>query len=542
MFQLAIVDDEEIIRRGLQRVVDWEELGFAVSGAYQSTEALLESLEVAQARDGTSDAHEGTPDAILVDIRLPRASGLDLIRRVRHINPTARFVILSGYDSFQYAQSAIDLGVFAYLLKPVKRDEIEEVFGRLAEELRRDRQNIARDQGAQTRFVELVAAVESPTAWDSYWDEVCKRSEWLRKSGWFLALVDVHAAVQPVEHTSIVRSAESAKWSIFAGAEKLVESTGVRTLGRDGSGRLLFAINSQRTIAAFEQALNRAIGDYRHEAMTVAFSASVARVDDTGRVGLQRAFATAERRILARLTMGINQVIVEEAGVESAESFSQYISPIAGRCANSFLQTDETGVAEALRNLISVLREGHVADTDRVNYCLVLFFERMNDQMGHYGVTLESCDVSVEALLGSLFAIPDLEMIYSQLESILLRAVDQYRRTSERPHNYVVSAALEIISRRFGTDLTLERVAEEVQVSPSHLSRLFRHVLNETFKEHLTAVRIADAKRRLLESNDRVYEIAAAVGFPDQRYFSELFRKQTGSTPVQFRNRRGNEM
>lgn len=126
IYDLLIVDDEEIIRSGLARTVDWEALGFRVAGTAVNGEKALDFISVRHV------------DAVLADIRMPRLTGLELARRLRESNPEIRVVILSGYDTFRFAQEAIDYGVFSYLLKPSKTDDIKEVFTRLRHSLDAD--------------------------------------------------------------------------------------------------------------------------------------------------------------------------------------------------------------------------------------------------------------------------------------------------------------------------------------------------------------------------------------------------------------------
>jgi len=128
MYELVIVDDEEIIRRGLETTVDWTSLGFRVAGVFATAEGVV---DFARAR---------RLDVVLADIRMPGMSGLDLAAELKRIGCPAKVVILSGYDSFKYAQRAIECDVFGYLLKPSKPGEIKEIVGRLKSLLDRERE------------------------------------------------------------------------------------------------------------------------------------------------------------------------------------------------------------------------------------------------------------------------------------------------------------------------------------------------------------------------------------------------------------------
>ncbi|NSW89639.1 MAG: response regulator [Firmicutes bacterium] len=123
MYKLLIVEDEEIIRWGLRNEIKWEEIGFEVIGEAENGKVAFDLIT------------RLAPDAILLDIKMPLMNGIEFMSRVNSINPKIKIVILSGYDKFEYAKQSIEYGVFSYLLKPTKEDEIKEVFCKLKKEL-----------------------------------------------------------------------------------------------------------------------------------------------------------------------------------------------------------------------------------------------------------------------------------------------------------------------------------------------------------------------------------------------------------------------
>lgn len=122
-YRLMIVDDEPIVRQGIRDRMDWRSLGFCVVADCQDGREAIERLGAAQ------------PDVVLTDIYMPFVDGLKLAGHVRRECPRARVVILTGYDDFEYARSALQLNVRDYLLKPVTPSELRELFTRLRTEL-----------------------------------------------------------------------------------------------------------------------------------------------------------------------------------------------------------------------------------------------------------------------------------------------------------------------------------------------------------------------------------------------------------------------
>lgn len=127
LYRVLLVDDEEDIREGISRKMDWLGLGFSLVG------------EAANGQDALELAESLRPDVILTDIKMPFMDGLELCRILTDRLPAARFVVFSGFDAFEYAKQAIQMNVVEYILKPINADELSAVLRRLKDQLDRER-------------------------------------------------------------------------------------------------------------------------------------------------------------------------------------------------------------------------------------------------------------------------------------------------------------------------------------------------------------------------------------------------------------------
>lgn len=112
MYTVVIADDELIIRQGLKCIINWEELGFSVIA------------EASNGEDALNIILDRKPDLVLLDIRMPKMLGIDVVQEARHQGYNGKFIILSGFTDFEYAQAAIKYGVNYYLTKPIDEDEL----------------------------------------------------------------------------------------------------------------------------------------------------------------------------------------------------------------------------------------------------------------------------------------------------------------------------------------------------------------------------------------------------------------------------------
>ncbi|MBE5968012.1 MAG: response regulator [Lachnospiraceae bacterium] len=107
MFRVVIADDEITIRNGLKKLIESYDLDLHIIAAVEDGREAIEAIK------------EYRPEIILMDINMPFVNGLDVIAQARQIDKDSKIIIISGYDQFEYAQKALEFGVFCYLLKPI---------------------------------------------------------------------------------------------------------------------------------------------------------------------------------------------------------------------------------------------------------------------------------------------------------------------------------------------------------------------------------------------------------------------------------------
>lgn len=118
MFKVVIADDEKIIREGLSQLIEWKNIDCELIAIKRNGRDTLEIVK---------DLNQPTPDIIITDIRMPLMNGLDLIKETYQYNKNIIFIVLSGYNDFEYAKTAMAYGVKYYLLKPTSEDEIHAI-------------------------------------------------------------------------------------------------------------------------------------------------------------------------------------------------------------------------------------------------------------------------------------------------------------------------------------------------------------------------------------------------------------------------------
>mgnify|MGYP001594635971 FL=1 len=115
LYRVMIVDDEPFVRKGLRSLINWESYNFSIC------------YEADNGRDALKLAKDFRPDLIITDIKMPEMDGLELVKKcVENADIESKYIILTGFSNFEYAQRSMGYGVCNYILKPVEEEEIIE--------------------------------------------------------------------------------------------------------------------------------------------------------------------------------------------------------------------------------------------------------------------------------------------------------------------------------------------------------------------------------------------------------------------------------
>jgi len=123
MYKVIVVEDETMVRRGIILTIDWAALDCVIAG------------EAANGEEGAELAVRLSPDIIVTDVKMPRMDGVEMITKLREQGCRAKFIILTAYSDFKYAQSALRLGVSDYLLKPLRDGDLEQAVRHIREQM-----------------------------------------------------------------------------------------------------------------------------------------------------------------------------------------------------------------------------------------------------------------------------------------------------------------------------------------------------------------------------------------------------------------------
>ncbi len=525
IMKVLIVDDEEILRTGLVKMIERMDLPVAVVGTANDGLHALKLI----------DDHE--PHVILTDIRMPNMDGLELIEKLAADQRRIRTIILSGYDDFDYARKAIRSGCSDYLVKPPIYTELRELLQSIYEKL----------------SLELAKFME-----ESRKDEILNRNQTLLKSD-FLRTLLVKKAKPPARET-LVEQAERLGIPLRSGAYAVAILRNERRLERiqkystadwellkyaclnicgeifngapcfyDEQDQLVVLLPHNDSFEDHCEKLQEARGNLSHY---LQLSYSAASSETYPFHAIADAYEEANRLLSLRL-LSEKSVLITPKGL--THNVNEDITP-------HLKQLDELHQCQSLSEIQVVLI--HWLDTVKNSGYTPLGLEKLKQELRVALVTLMQKPPikQAEQELGVYSSVwleqlgyadsfsEQLELVYQLIEQLT------EQQKSGMYHNHAVEKAIAYIKKYYNHSINLVSISEHVHMNPAYFSVMFKKKTGIGVVEFVTDVRMDKAKKLLMETDYKTYQIAESIGYSDPAYFSKIFKRQHGMTPQEYRN------
>ncbi|WP_027092278.1 response regulator [Cohnella thermotolerans] len=530
MFRLLIVDDEERARTGIRTLIDWAAHRIEIVGEARDGAEALEMMKTNRV------------DILLTDIRMPVMDGLELIGRVSEAYPHTKCVIMSGYDDFTYAQKAMAAGAGHYLLKPSRRKEILDLVLKLTEEIAAERREEERLEKLRSGFRESfpflkenalsrLALTDNPP-YERLLANL-KLNDIVFPYPFFGAM-----AVQIDNLHTIQQKYGSVDIELFKYALKNIAEETFAPLCRcaafEHNDDLFLILNAEEWLDA--KAIVPYARDIQHNSeryLKFTVSVGIGSFDKDIR-HLRTSCREAVKALNARFCGG-NGRIADYVEAAEEEDFSNTSYPLADEKAvlQAVAKGEEEAIRDSLQAFLASLKPESASKDNVVNSIFALYFAL-------YRYCIEK-NVNVQEVFGSQLTEITRMLARSSLEHIMASLTDTALRVGEhlnarKNNNKLFESVLAYIRDNFRKDISRESVAREVYVTPGYISYLFKQQMQTSFVDYLHRIRIEHASRLLEDNSLRISDIAHEVGYQDEKYFFQVFKKYTGMTPNQYRN------
>ena len=538
MLKVFLVEDEVVMRNGIKNNIPWEQEGFEFAGEASDGELAYPLIK------------KEKPDILITDIRMPFMDGLELSRLVKKELPQIKIIILSGYNEFDYAKTAINIGVTDYLLKPISSAKLLEAVKKVADMIEKEQDNARLIKRYEKEMEENILQ-EKHKLWGALASNRLSTIELLEK-GQRLG-IDFTASAYQVFLFKLMQEGDATGCSeeLNRASEKVNELAGsweyVLSFDRSPEG-WAFLIKGeseeevQSTYLETRKELLELVDGYPKVEYFGGIGNVVHRIGD-----IQTSYKEAARAFSSRFFLDANQIAdsAEMVKVQMEQDGKIDVSKMLSKkreheLVERFLKNGTTEEVDSfLDELFQNIGEQNCKSLLYRQYVVMDLFFCASDFLGNLEIDIENLPEECRDINQIVEKAEDTENLRYQIGNLFTETMQLRDSHSKKKYSKLLEDAKAFIDENYKHDeMSLNTVAAQVNISPSYFSTIFSSEMGQTFVEYLTHVRLEKAKELLMCSNMRTAEIGYEVGYKDSHYFSYIFKKVVGCSPKEYRNRK----
>lgn len=535
MVKVFLVEDEVVIRNGIKNGINWEQ----------------EQLEfVGEASDGELAYPmilKMKPDILITDIKMPFMDGLELSREIKKEFPQIKILILSGYGEFEYAKQAISLGVQDYLLKPISSVQLLEAIKKVQEKILEERE----EQRLRSQFA--------------------KESEeylWQKEQRFF-----GHLLTKEMSMTQILEESQKLGLDLTAQYYNVLcfkmRKKGVRMgysdeavaaekdiLKHVGENQNLYCLHRDTDDLVF---LLKGEGREEIQKYTEQVCATLAQIVEkypnleyfggkgipvTRMRELKDSYYEANAAFSNRYVEIWSQFVENHKGQYNCATGDIPLKNPAAICKNQKMLQKflHTGTKEEVGEFIQ--ENDRLIGEDDLKSLLFRQYRMLDTyvQVMAFCEEMNYCQEELIEYLGGAEEqakyVGNLEQEHNYLKNVFEKTIELRDRAADRRHIDTINTARSYIQQNYMLDdMSLNKVAAYVNMSPSYFSSIFSGESGCTFSEFLTRVRMEKARELLMCTDMKTTEIGFKIGYKDSHYFNYIFKKTQSCTPREYRVR-----
>ncbi len=524
MKSVLIVDDEKYICNLIYHLTDWKTLKLECAGIVTDSEQAYEL------------AVKKRPDIIISDIQMPGMSGLDLIKKLQAKGLKSRFIIITGYKTFDYAYTAIKIGVKHFLLKPINKAELNDTLQETCTSLQSisadNKKTITRSPSTisrrklllniiQSRFPQNISDIQmlnnrykynftnAPLQFGILWLTRGSLPDGFRHDALHRLARHFQRKMRPLCHDFELIDHNGQIYFIMNCSEK----------------------NASEGTSAFLQDAAVLFEPYPFLQYVLGLGKRACQPQE-----IIQSYESAAQAIASRVFYGYNNII--DASTLSLTSESP--TPI---CTDTWKEIDislDILDRKRLQKAITKLCE-QMLDYFSKNPALTLDWFKataitiLNKFTEIHNASQQVVQQNISLVPTSIEDCENYDALTNCLCEIVLNTFEMYSNKKEINDNISIQTAKNYIHENYSQALDLASVAKQVYLSPTYFGILFKKETGDTFTNYLFEIRMETAKEKLQNLQYAISEIANMVGYKNTKYFSRQFKKHFGISPAQYR-------
>ncbi len=538
MLKVIIADDEPHICRLLESLLDWKKEGFSIEGF-------------------ASNGHEVTkmcvsirPDLLIIDIRMPGLSGLEVIQGLYKQIPTIKVIIITGYSQFQYAHQALRYGVVDYLLKPIRVDELQAALNKV-KELVRNSAFSGISYNNQSVHVKSMKTIKENILFSmisnnqnslSFTEnEQLTEEFYMNFTGDYWRLIQIEIILETdYENFSSEDYFYNKIKEVLEEEFKKEEMELVFT--RTEQGYFVLFNGAENSFSTFESHLQMIkfiliqILELFKGIFTIGVSSPYYKFNN-----IKKCVKECEQAIDQKIVVGKNQIICLGDVPNSIYCVEDFLTDsLKKELKKAIVDLNSTAISKCILELMSTLnlstRQLHGTLVNEIYEKLIKLFFTSVSVLG----INEFDQYSEEQLIAQGKYFYNVTAMFTYLDNLFRATISSLFEEKGEQSTRPIRMAQLYIDEHYKEQIKLQDVAEYVGFTQSYLSSMFKRQVGKSLVEYLTHIRIQKAKQLLIGGEWNIADVAEEVGFLDVKYFIKRFKKITGLTPSEYRKLFGN--
>jgi len=527
-YKMILVDDEDEVRGRINSKIS-SDSGFSVVGTAGNGYDAIELIE------------KLSPHVVLTDIKMPYIDGIELATIIKRDFPTVRVAFITGYDEFSYAREAVELHISSYLTKPVTQDDISNFLHKLKIELDNEFQEKYNIEALRKRYEQSI-----PLIIDNYFNSFLITAlagnasdiENLKEYG--ISLDDTRYLLSFVqlerdENLRDVIEYEKLKLSVRSIIQTILERyafdyysfmfhDGIVFLIKEGGLNFL-----KRVDQAFYEMVKMA-----EKFLSAKIDIGVSELHREFRT-LRNAYQEAEKALGYSKFLNTGRIVY----INQLEGKKPKVLNLSEAEVQTLEYAAKFGSEDEIRRVVSDLREAALQHNHALANYRLYIINLVNIVVNFAeSVKVDLQEILGEDLLEKIAGFRNLEQLFDWVLSVLLQLRALNVTTKMTNSQRLLDSAVTFITAHYrDPNLSMEQVCDELGISISYISLLFKKHKSTTFVKYLTRVRMEKAQELLNFTGDRVVEIAHQCGYRDVYYFSHSFKKYKGVSPKNYRDK-----
>lgn len=505
MKKVMLVEDEEFILQGILCINDWAAMDMEVIHMAHNGQEALRKFK------------ENPVDIVVTDVEMPLMNGLDLIREIKAVSPRTRCLILSGYDEFEYAQTALRLDVDEYILKPINEEQLGEALRHAARRLDEiDRKN--------------AVSMDNKIGWIQFLKENGGLSEEEKRE--FIQMLPkldgkkLFPALMKIDLESLdeadgincilmeIQKHHGSMKPVYLKADVLL---------------LLYYCEPEASLADAEHVFGEIQNTLESERGIMCFLAVASGIGTYSE--LPAAYGQASGLLRYRLLTGYGRCISAE---DIRHRNTGDVSLDQSFLRKKILEKDQEGAFRYVEELFMNILESE-ANVDALYQIALRIAILIQDIKLEYKMD-DSHDLKgLSELFEKIYHAEDIFSMRAVLMLEIAAAITSLH-TSEDHYTPVVREILNYMKENYGEDMSLKVLSQKYCMNTSYLGQIFQKEVGCSFNQYLSKLKNEKAKELILQTNMKITDIAREVGYPDTSYFYKKFKQCYGVSPASLRS------